>query len=54
VARISPDGAPVRLALGYPAASINVELTLDDRGRIAQENLTDAKHLVTRRIVYAE
>jgi copper transport protein len=51
-ARISPDGAPVRLALGYPAASINVELTLDDRGRIAQETLTDAKHLVTRRIVY--
>jgi copper transport protein len=52
--RTSPDGAPVRLALGYPAASITVELTLDDRNRIAQETLTDAKHLVTRRIIYPE
>jgi copper transport protein len=53
-ARISPPGSPVRLALGYPAASIDVELTLDDRGRIASEKLTDAKHLVTRRIVYPD
>lgn len=51
-ARVSPPGSPVRLALGYPAASIDVELTLDDRGRIVSEKLTDAKHLVTRRIVY--
>ena len=53
-ARISPPGAPVRLALGYPAASINVQLTLDDRGRITDETLTDAKHLVTRHLVYAD
>jgi copper transport protein len=53
-ARTSPPGSPVRLALGYPAASIDVELTLDDRGRIASEKLTDAKHLVTRRIVYPD
>ncbi|MGH3677662.1 MAG: copper resistance CopC/CopD family protein [Mycobacterium sp.] len=53
-ARTSPDGAPVRLALGYPAASINVQLTLDERGRIAEETLTDAKHLVTRRLVYTD
>jgi copper transport protein len=52
--RTSPPGSPVRLALGYPAASIDVELTLDDRGRIASEKLTDAKHLVTRRIVYPD
>lgn len=51
-ARTSPPGAVVRLALGYPAASINVQLTLDDRGRITEEILTDPKHLVTRRIVY--
>ena len=50
--RTSPPGSPVTLALGYPAASIDVELTLDDRGRIVSEKLTDAKHLVTRRIVY--
>jgi copper transport protein len=53
-ARTSPPASPVRLALGYPAASIDVELTLDDRGRIASEKLTDAKHLVTRRIVYPD
>jgi len=52
--RTSPDGVPVRLALGYPAASITVELTLDEHNRIAEETLTDAKHLVTRRFVYAE
>jgi copper transport protein len=52
--RTSPDGVAVRLALGYPAASITVELTLDARNRIAYETLTDAKHLVTRRFVYAE
>ncbi|MEN4473949.1 copper resistance CopC/CopD family protein [Mycolicibacterium cosmeticum] len=51
-ARTSPAGAPVRLALGYPAASINVQLTLDDRGRITEEILSDPKHLVTRRMVY--
>jgi len=53
-ARTSPPGSPVMLALGYPAASIDVELTLDDRGRIASEKLTDAKHLITRRIVYPD
>ncbi len=52
--RVSPPGWPIRLALGYPAASIDVELTLDGRGRIASEKLTDAKHLVTRRIVYPD
>lgn len=52
VARTSPQGAPVRLALGYPAASINVALTLDDRGRIADEKLTDPTHLITHRVVY--
>jgi copper transport protein len=51
-ARTSPAGAPVRLALGYPAASINVQLTLDDRGRNTEEILSDPKHLVTRRMVY--
>lgn len=53
-ARISADGRSVRLALGYPAASINVVLTLDARGRIVEETLTDAKHLVTRRLVYPD
>jgi copper transport protein len=51
--RISPNDLPVRLALGYPAASINVQLTVDEHGRISEEILTDPKHLVTRRLVYA-
>jgi copper transport protein len=51
-ARISPDGRPVRLALGYPAASTTVALTLDARGRISDETLTDDTHLIRRRFVY--
>ena len=52
--RISRPDQPVRLALGYPAASIDVLLTLDGTGRITEETLTDAKHLVTRRFVYPD
>ncbi|WP_102143060.1 copper resistance CopC/CopD family protein [Mycobacterium hubeiense] len=51
--RLAGSG-PTRLALGYPAASINVVLTLDDAGRIADETLTDPSHLVTQRIVYQD
>ena len=50
--RISRAGEPVRLALGYPAASINVLLTLDQEGRISEETLTDDSHLIHRRFVY--
>jgi copper transport protein len=53
VIRLAGSGA-TRLALGYPAASINVLLTLDQAGRIADEILTDPSHLVTRRIVYPD
>lgn len=54
VSRISGDGRPVRLALGYPTASINVALTLDAAGRITDETLTDTGHLVARRFVYPD
>lgn len=53
-ARISRAGQPVRLALGYPAASTNVALTLDARGRISEETLTDDTHLIHRRFVYPD
>lgn len=53
-ARISGDGEPIRLALGFPAASINVRFMLDERGRIVDETLTDAKHLIHRRFVYGD
>jgi copper transport protein len=52
--RISRPGQPVRLALGYPAASINVLLTLDQDGRIGEETLTDDTHLIHRRFVYPD
>jgi copper transport protein len=52
--RVSGGSGATRLALGYPAASINVLLTLDRAGRITDENLTDPSHLVTRRIVYPD
>jgi len=52
--RISHGDQPVRLALGYPAASINVLLTLDQEGRISEETLTDDTHLIHRRFVYPD
>jgi copper transport protein len=52
--RLAGGTGATRLALGYPAASINVLLTLDRAGRIVDETLTDPRHLVTRRIVYPE
>ncbi|MGH3882414.1 MAG: copper resistance CopC/CopD family protein [Pseudonocardiaceae bacterium] len=52
--RISRNDQPVRLALGYPAASINVALTLDKDGRITEETLTNDTHLIHRRFVYPD
>ncbi|MEU0465439.1 copper resistance protein CopC [Amycolatopsis sp. NPDC006131] len=52
--RISRPGQPIRLALGYPAVFTNVQLTLDARGRISEETLTDDSHLVHRRFVYPD
>ncbi|WP_241032048.1 copper resistance protein CopC [Rhodococcus pseudokoreensis] len=52
--RLPHQGGAVRLALGYPAAGMNVLLTLDKAGRIGEETLTDTKHLVTRRFLYPE
>ncbi len=54
VVRISQGDQPVRLALGYPAAAINVALTLDKDGRISTETLTDRAHLIHRRFVYSD
>ncbi|MFJ8814813.1 CopD family protein [Amycolatopsis thermoflava] len=53
-ARISRDGQPIRLALGYPAAATTVALTLDAQGQIGEETLTDDTHLVHRRFVYPD
>ena len=53
-ASLPHQGGGVRLALGYPAAGMNVLLTLDAADRISEETLTDTKHLVTRRFLYPE
>lgn len=53
-ARISREGAPIRLALGFPAAGQTALLVLDERGRIAEETLISGKHLVRQRFVYNE
>jgi copper transport protein len=50
--QISPPGRPIRLALGYPAATTNATLTLDPAGRISEETLTDPTHLIHRRFAY--
>jgi copper transport protein len=48
----SSEGQPIHLLLGYPAASVTAQLTLDEQGRITVETLTDPTHLVTRRLAY--
>ncbi len=52
--RISREGEPVRLALGFPAAGQTTLLVLDDQGRIAEQTLASGKHLVRHRFVYPE
>lgn len=48
------DPAAPRLALGFPAERIYVHLVLDQQGRVQEETLTDAKHLIHRRFLYPE
>ncbi|MFF1291714.1 CopD family protein [Streptomyces sp. NPDC058296] len=43
-----------RLALAYPAEHTQLDLTLDESGRILHETLTAPNHLVTRTFVYPE
>ncbi|KDQ01002.1 MULTISPECIES: copper resistance protein CopC [unclassified Rhodococcus (in: high G+C Gram-positive bacteria)] len=54
VVRLPSAGRQLRLAVGYPAAGMNVLLDLDQTGRIVSETLSDAKHLITRTFVYPE
>lgn len=53
-ARISRGPGPIRLALGFPAEARTAELTLDPKGRVAEETLTDGKHLVRHRFLYPD
>jgi copper transport protein len=53
-ALISQSPGPRRIAIGFPAERLYATLTLDQRNRIVDETLVDAKHLVRRHFVYPE
>lgn len=53
-ARISREGKPIRLALGFSAAGQTALLVLDEQGRIVEETSISGKHLVRHRFVYDE
>lgn len=52
--RLPDENGHRRLALAYPAEHTQLDLTLDDTGRILHETLTAPNHLVTRTFVYPE
>jgi copper transport protein len=52
--RLPDENGHRRLALSYPAEHTQLDLTLDETGRIVHETLTAPNHLVTRTFVYPE
>ncbi|ALV33065.1 copper resistance protein CopC [Streptomyces sp. CdTB01] len=52
--RLPDESGHRRLALAYPAEHTQLDLTLDETGRILRETLTAPNHLVTRTFVYPE
>ena len=52
--RLPDESGHRRLALAYPAEHTQLDLTLDETGRILHETLTAPNHLVTRTFVYPE
>ncbi|WP_328982720.1 copper resistance protein CopC [Streptomyces mirabilis] len=54
ITRLPDDNGHRRLALAYPAEHTQLDLTLDETGRILHETLTAPNHLVTRTFVYPE
>jgi copper transport protein len=52
--RLPDENGHRRLTLAYPAEHTQLDLTLDERGRILHETLTAPNHLVTRTFVYPE
>ncbi|WP_326718719.1 copper resistance protein CopC/CopD [Streptomyces sp. NBC_00243] len=52
--RLPDENGHRRLALAYPAEHTQLDLTLDEDGRILHETLTAPNHLVTRTFVYPE
>ncbi|MGA5189260.1 copper resistance CopC/CopD family protein [Streptomyces griseoincarnatus] len=54
ISRLPDENGHPRLALAYPAEHTQLDLTLDETGRILHETLTAPNHLVTRTFVYPE
>ncbi|WP_328690212.1 copper resistance protein CopC [Streptomyces phaeochromogenes] len=54
ITRLPDENGHRRLALAYPAEHTQLDLTLDETGRILHETLTAPNHLVTRTFVYPE
>ncbi|MFF2511288.1 cytochrome c biogenesis CcdA family protein [Streptomyces sp. NPDC058086] len=54
ITRLPDDIGHRRLALAYPAEHTQLDLTLDETGRIFHETLTAPNHLVTRTFVHPE
>ena len=54
ITRLADENGHRRLALAYPAEHTQLDLTLDEDGRILHETLTAPNHLVTRTFVYPE
>jgi len=52
--RLPDENGHRRLTLAYPAEHTQLDLTLDESGRILHETLTAPNHLVTRTFVYPE
>ncbi|NEE09552.1 copper resistance protein CopC [Streptomyces sp. SID7499] len=54
ITRLPDENGHRRLALAYPAEHTQLDLTLDETGRILHETLTAPNHLVTRTFVYPD
>ena len=54
ITRLPDENGHRRLALAYPAEHTQLDLTIEETGRILRETLTAPNHLVTRTFVYPE
>lgn len=53
-AHVTTDSGATKLLMGFPAAGLYAEITVDGLGRITQETLAAPSHLIQRRFVYED
>lgn len=53
-AEVRGESGSVRLLMGFPAALVHAEVTLDGLGRISEETLTGPKHMFKRSFLYPD